>query len=825
MSNRTSQQTRSYAFVRNHFARVGAVVFLTVLIFGLAALLLPARAEAADAIKIDALRQSDGGYALQVTNAGTRTITSIDATTTIPKTLTARGKTNVVSWHAGAVAPGLSVMALALDGAGNPADLLALELAVSSDSVDLTSTTHLAATGSTVSVLTVAALALCLAAVVLGVCRRKAWMRRAAGAFGALSVLLGGVFVSGSASAATVANLDASTSAAGATEAVNGVATPVVLNGATYQLMSDLKVVYASTDAKRPPASNPSPSPAPEQTLTSMDYAKAMGRGWNLGNTFEAYDTGSSRPNAGGESAWGNPIVTKALITGIKAKGYKTIRMPLTLEHRYAENPDAGPGEYRYVINADWLARYKQVVDWVVEEGLYVDVDLHGDSYMWINHWDGTVSPSSVEYRKFTDTWKQLAVTFANEPQRVCFETDNEPQFASGDADGITKLIALNTAAHEVIRAVPGNEKRMIIFPTLHTNDADQFTAPARDQILGLHDPYILATVHYYSEWVYSANLGRTGFDEKLFDGQNATPRTAADKFAEHVKTNFTDHGIGTVVGEFGLLGYDAADTYLQPGEELKYYEYMNHLAQEGDFALILWDNGSAIDRRSPTYTWKNADMGTMLEASMRGRSSYSTGLDAIYMGAEPTGSVDIPLTLNNNTFAGIAGLAAGVDYTYDQPAATVRLSQAYLRSVYDAHNGYGQAATLTLNFNAGAPWHEYLVKSAVPALGVSATGATGTRTDGITVPINFKGNVVKSAAAVNDAGDPVGPNSGWWKFLQSGTSFKVDPEAGTLKLTKQFFDDSSVSDGNVNLNLTFFDGSGLTVPLAVNGQSVTVRP
>ena len=109
---------------------------------------------------------------------------------------------------------------------------------------------------------------------------------------------------------------------------------------------------------------------AQEQTRSSEDlsaseeYVAAMGAGWNLGNSFGGVDTDLNAEDKG-ETAWGNPPVTKELIHAVKEKGFQSIRIPLTLYHRYTEENGV------CTIDPKWLARYKEAVDWALEEGLY----------------------------------------------------------------------------------------------------------------------------------------------------------------------------------------------------------------------------------------------------------------------------------------------------------------------------------------------------------------------------------------------------------------------------------------------------------------------
>ena len=59
--------------------------------------------------------------------------------------------------------------------------------------------------------------------------------------------------------------------------------------------------------------------PVRAQLPTAQQVAGQMKLGWNLGNTLEAIC---------GETAWGNPNTTQALINSVKAAGFNTVRIP-----------------------------------------------------------------------------------------------------------------------------------------------------------------------------------------------------------------------------------------------------------------------------------------------------------------------------------------------------------------------------------------------------------------------------------------------------------------------------------------------------------------
>lgn len=142
---------------------------------------------------------------------------------------------------------------------------------------------------------------------------------------------------------------------------------------------------------------------------------------------------------------------------------------------------------------------------------------------------------SSTEYKIFVDFWTQLATNFKDEPSQVCFETANEPSFSNTKTDTTTitaqdNLDMINQAAYDIIRKSGGNNAtRMIVISTMNTDSSNCYQT--YNFITSLNDQNIIATVDYYSQWVFGANLGKTGFDEDLYGDGKATPRTALIQF------------------------------------------------------------------------------------------------------------------------------------------------------------------------------------------------------------------------------------------------------------------------------------------------------
>src|SRR6266550_3368227 len=108
-------------------------------------------------------------------------------------------------------------------------------------------------------------------------------------------------------------------------------------------------------------ATQPATSHVPDNAMSAV---AAMQPSWNLGNTMDAIPD---------ETSWGNPLVTKALFDTLRANGFHSVRIPVTWSgHQLATAP--------YTIDPTFLSRLRQVIDWALSDGLYVEINVHHDS-------------------------------------------------------------------------------------------------------------------------------------------------------------------------------------------------------------------------------------------------------------------------------------------------------------------------------------------------------------------------------------------------------------------------------------------------------------
>ncbi|MET7401139.1 cellulase family glycosylhydrolase [Dactylosporangium sp. NPDC005572] len=566
----------------------------------------------------------------------------------------------------------------------------------------------------------------------------------------------------------------------------NPVPASFTLNGTTCTggVMSPSATPSASASVSASASTSPQPGNA-------MAAVAAMQPGWNLGNSLDA--TGAD------ETSWGNPRVTAALLDNIRAQGFNSIRIPVT----WGQHMGGAPG---YTVDAAWLARVREVVDWALADGFYVVVNVHHDSWQWINTMP---SDRTNVQNRFNALWTQLAAAFRTSSPKLVFESVNEPQFtgSSGDAQNAELLAALNTEFRRIVRASGGtNATRLLVLPTLHTSAdqarVDELTATFNQS----GDPNLIATVHFYGYWPFSVNIaGGTRFDA-------AVEQDLVGQF-DRVATAFVSRGIPVIIGEYGLLGFDRHTGTIEQGEKLKFFEYLGYYARTKRLTTMLWDNGQHFGRTS--FAWSDPELFAQLRSSWTTRSGTASA-DVVYV--PKTGSPaaqTLTLNLNGTTFQslrqGSTDLVRGTDYTVSGNQLTLTAS-ALTRLV--GSRSYGVNATLQARFSAGVPWRINIVTYDPPLL----SAATGT-TAAFTLPAQFRGDQLATMEAKYADGSNAGPQN-WTSFKEFDVTFAPDYAAGTIALRPAFF--AEVND-NAKVTLTFHFWSGTKVTYAVTRSGSTV--
>ncbi|MDQ0920384.1 endoglucanase [Paenibacillus sp. V4I5] len=534
---------------------------------------------------------------------------------------------------------------------------------------------------------------------------------------------------------------------------------------------------------------------SPKETKM-QSYVSAMQPGWNLGNTFDAFNT--TDPTKNDETAWGNPRVTKEFIKEIKKQGFKSIRIPITWNGRMGDAPD-------YTIDPAWMDRVQQVVDWSLEEGLYVMINVHHDAWMWVR----TMPTNHDEVlARYTAVWTQIADRFKNHSNKLMFESINEPEFLNVDiTTQLAFLDEINTTFVHLVRASGGaNADRPLVLPTLYCNDEKVRVDSLASTIAKLNDPNLITTVHFYGLWNFSINIG--GYPK--FEADTIK---VVDTLIDNVSNAFVSKGIPVIVGEYGLLGWDVSEGLPEHGEMLKYIEYFTSKAVENKLALMLWDNGGRFDRR--TLQWNDPELYDQIMASLKGRSSTGES-DLIFVRKDaPAQDTLVPLHLNGNKLTGIrAGdykLKKGKDYELNGEDLTLKAS---FTAKLTESAALGEVAVLKVQFNKGADWTFHVLYNDTPVL----QNAEGT-TANFAIPTVFNGDRLATMEAVYAEGGNAGPDN-WTSFKAFGQTFKPSYATNEITLTQSFF--NKVNDGTVILKFHFWSGAIINYTITKNGTSIT---
>lgn len=305
-----------------------------------------------------------------------------------------------------------------------------------------------------------------------------------------------------------------------------------------------------------------------DDSIYSWDYVKKLGVGLNFSEFATAgttYEMGHDFYGMGD----GYAKAKKEKILSIKNRGFSTIRLMLgNGYHMLDEN---------YTIDPEFLAEMKKLVDWAIEEGMYVIITDGNHYYGETDNQYITVMKNSVHYTGYTVSanasediqkksekfieavWKQMSAAFNNSyDEHLIFELLNEPHDSyhpehkfweqpdcATCAENMKLLNKYNQICLDTIRASGGNNaKRFVLVPGLGTYwesiTSEYFEFPedpnATDKLIPVIHSYPQNNVKPWSNQAYSQSIKSSQID-KCF--------TLLDKafFSKHIPVYISETG------------------------------------------------------------------------------------------------------------------------------------------------------------------------------------------------------------------------------------------------------------------------------------------
>ena len=317
--------------------------------------------------------------------------------------------------------------------------------------------------------------------------------------------------------------------------------------------------------------------------LSSLQLSQQMGAGWNLGNAMES---------TGGETAWGNPKTTQALIDAIKAAGFKTIRIPLAWK-QYADAKDN--------ISDTWMARVTEVVGYAHKAGLYTIINVHWDGG-WLQP---TYAAQAVANARLAKFWTQIATQFKGDDDTLLFAGTNEVMVEGDYGTPKPEYVAVQNGFNQIfvntVRATGGNNAvRHLIVQGFNTNidHTVNFAVMPADTV----KDRLMMEVHFYDPYDFTINDKSTIWQW----GAAATDAKAVETWADeaHVdaqfdkmKTRFVSKGIPVILGEFSAMRrteFAGAESY-----RLAWDRYIAHSAWAHGMVPVYWDAGAPDSNHS----------------------------------------------------------------------------------------------------------------------------------------------------------------------------------------------------------------------------------
>ena len=342
--------------------------------------------------------------------------------------------------------------------------------------------------------------------------------------------------------------------------------------------------------------------------LTALEATRLMGNGINLGNTLEACDNNvgiKTNTPLSYETHWGQPKTTQAMIDGMKAAGFDTIRIPVAwmtnATHLY---------EGDYTIDADYMDRVEEVVRYARKAGMYVIINDH-----WDGGWYGMFGSESAETRAlameaYKGMWQQIAERFRDYSDYLIFESANEelggrfdensPLYCSdsvvtylNDDERYALTNEINQTFVDVVRATGGNNATRFLLIAGYSTDIDKTCDDRFQMPKDTADSKLMVSVHYYDPWSYcgaSSAVSATKWG-KVSDYEYLDQQLAK-------MTKFTEAGYGVVIGEYGAL--PCSDGLKD--NTLAYHTAFLDACTKYNLTNCLWDCSGLYKRVSQTF-------------------------------------------------------------------------------------------------------------------------------------------------------------------------------------------------------------------------------
>ncbi len=386
---------------------------------------------------------------------------------------------------------------------------------------------------------------------------------------------------------------------------------------------------------------------------TATEAVKKMAVGWNLGNTLDSnsgdtlnmwIEHWTARTPSDYEKAWGQPVTKASLMKMFKDAGFNAIRVPVTwyphmeAKFKFTSNDNSNwypsRDDIGTKVNAAWMRRVKQVVDYVIDAGMYCILNVHHDTGAANTAW---LVASEADYEKqherYEALWKQIAETFRDYDEHLLFESYNEMLdtedswcFASFAAQGSYNASIARSAYNGInsyaqtfvntVRATGGNNaQRNLVVNTYGACDGNgNWNSHLQDPLKEMKLPddevmnHLIFEVHSYP-------------DIKNLSSAKSTLNTTIS----NLKKNLASKGAPIIFGEWGTSTDNAYEQYRS--NMLSFYRYFIEQTKKAGMGTFHWMGLSDGDHRS-VPEFNQTDLVEAIIKGYYGEDGYISGIE-----------------------------------------------------------------------------------------------------------------------------------------------------------------------------------------------------
>ena len=387
----------------------------------------------------------------------------------------------------------------------------------------------------------------------------------------------------------------------------------------------------------------------------ASDAVINMRVGWNLGNTLDAssgdttnmwIEAYTNRRTSDYETSWGQPVTKPELFKMFKDEGFNAIRVPVTWYPHMGVKTN-GKMWYKTAnplgnkVDASWMKRVHEIVDYVIDQGMYCILNVHHDTGTANTAWVvADMNKYKESKERYESLWTQIAEEFKDYDEHLLFEAYNEMLdplgswgYPSAKADGgyddkIAKSAydAVNSYAQSfvnAVRATGGNNKyRNLIVNDYAASSCIGDGTHTKEPFTRFRFPedscrhHLIFELHYY---IYLDNLN--------------SAKSQSLQLLNDLRERFmwSKDSIPVIIGEWGTLDSDEMDvqTDSRYDQFVDWCKYFVQQAKKKKIATFYWMGLSNGNSRS-VPEWSQPAIKDAIITGYYGKNGYDAYVEPI---------------------------------------------------------------------------------------------------------------------------------------------------------------------------------------------------